>query len=287
MESSSNIRVNIHGSDVSKVVESQVREDHYSLSMPLTFGRVRCLCNGKRYFEGALQPGMLRLGKPGERYLDYLEASTSPVRFLEIVVPGVELRRAFRKAGFIWPAQPGLFQPLLKPNHTISALSLAFNTTPAHDCLQRQNYIDGLTQALLACLVASQHFTSAFVRRLSTRTLSDLDFKHACEYADSMMGAKLSLSQWAAAIQMEVGEFANAFRERTRQSPYGWLIARRIECAKLLLSDQKLSIVDIALKTGFSSQSHFTETFRRRVGCSPARWKRAKGRNQDGDDAGT
>jgi AraC family transcriptional regulator len=277
MESSSNIRVNIHGSDVSKVVESQVREDNYSLSTPLTFGRVRCLCNGKRYFEGALEPGMLRLGKPGEHYLDYLEAAPSPVRFLEIVVPGVELRRAFRKAGFVWPTQPGLFQPLLKPNRTISALSIAFSKAPTHDCLQRRNYIDGLTQALLACLVASQHFTSTFVKRLSTRTLSDLDFKRSCEYADSMLGAKLSLSEWAAAIQMEVGEFANAFRERTRQSPYCWLIGRRIEYAKLLLLDQELSIVDIALKTGFSSQSHFTETFRRRVGCSPARWKQAKG----------
>jgi AraC family transcriptional regulator len=51
---------------------------------------------------------------------------------------------------------------------------------------------------------------------------------------------------------------------------------RRIERAKeLLRSTPAPSLCDISIALGFSSQSHFTEAFRRRVGTSPAHWRQA------------
>ena len=46
-----------------------------------------------------------------------------------------------------------------------------------------------------------------------------------------------------------------------------------IERAKEMLLRTDLATVEVALKVGFCSQSHFTEAFRRRVGQSPARWR--------------
>jgi AraC-like DNA-binding protein len=42
-----------------------------------------------------------------------------------------------------------------------------------------------------------------------------------------------------------------------------------LERAKKLLSDTDLRIADIALRTGFASQSHFTSTFRKLVWTTP------------------
>ncbi|MBP5144333.1 helix-turn-helix domain-containing protein, partial [Pseudomonas chlororaphis] len=38
-----------------------------------------------------------------------------------------------------------------------------------------------------------------------------------------------------------------------------------------LLLNSELSIVDIAMASGFSSQSYFTQSYRRRFGCTPSR----------------
>jgi transcriptional regulator GlxA family with amidase domain len=61
-------------------------------------------------------------------------------------------------------------------------------------------------------------------------------------------------------------------------SPYRWLLERRIDCAKALLLTSGLSIVDIAIRSGFADQTTLTRTFGRIVGESPARWRRAMSR---------
>jgi hypothetical protein len=43
--------------------------------------------------------------------------------------------------------------------------------------------------------------------------------------------------------------------------------------AKRLLSCTKLGITEIGGQLGFSDQSHFTLTFRKFVGTTPARWR--------------
>ena len=58
-------------------------------------------------------------------------------------------------------------------------------------------------------------------------------------------------------------------------SPYRWLVERRIDQGKALLAASDLPIADIAVRTGFSDQAAFTRAFRRLVGDSPGRWRRA------------
>ncbi|WP_250564893.1 helix-turn-helix transcriptional regulator [Adonisia turfae] len=55
-------------------------------------------------------------------------------------------------------------------------------------------------------------------------------------------------------------------------SPYQYVLRCRVERAKRLLLQRKLSIADVALTVGFSSQSHLTQHFRRHVGTTPKRF---------------
>jgi AraC family transcriptional regulator len=70
-------------------------------------------------------------------------------------------------------------------------------------------------------------------------------------------------------VQMSYSHFSRAFKQSMGVSPNVYMTEQRIERAKKLLSETDLRIADIALRTGFGSQSHFTSTFRKLVWTTP------------------
>jgi AraC-like DNA-binding protein len=50
-------------------------------------------------------------------------------------------------------------------------------------------------------------------------------------------------------------------------------VGRRIERAQHLLSTTNLSLAEITLESGFASQSHFTDVFRKLLGTTPKRYR--------------
>jgi LacI family transcriptional regulator len=66
------------------------------------------------------------------------------------------------------------------------------------------------------------------------------------------------------------------FREHFGVSPYEHVLRLRIAQADLLLTTTRLTIAEIAEKTGFSTVEHFTTTFTRRRGISPARLRKGR-----------
>ncbi|MBD3883295.1 helix-turn-helix transcriptional regulator [Phormidium tenue FACHB-886] len=63
--------------------------------------------------------------------------------------------------------------------------------------------------------------------------------------------------------------FANLFKQAMGISPHRYVIQQRVERAKSLPSKTDLAIADIALRVGFSSQSHLTQQFKRFTGMTP------------------
>ncbi len=55
-----------------------------------------------------------------------------------------------------------------------------------------------------------------------------------------------------------------------RQSPHRYVLTRRLERAKELLRNTEMPVVDVALSSGFSSQSHLSYWFQRNIDVSPA-----------------
>jgi AraC-like DNA-binding protein len=257
--------------NVPRVIERVSHDDFYTLYTPLSRASLRVCRDNHVLFEGEVRPGMLRLAVPGECLQ---VAVQSQLRHIELVIPGANVRHALRRAGYQWRSKSKLFAPLARPRRTVARLASALLLARQVKENQRPSYIQGLTDSLLACLVAEQPF-QASAARAKGGPLSDAEFQRSVAFADSMLNKKLALDQWAAAVNMEKTEFARRFRERTKQAPYAWFLGRRIERAKELLAERKLSIIEVALKAGFGSQSHFTEAFRRHVGSSPARWRQA------------
>ncbi|OKO76031.1 AraC family transcriptional regulator [Bradyrhizobium sp. AS23.2] len=98
--------------------------------------------------------------------------------------------------------------------------------------------------------------------------------KRAEETLAANLEGDVSLADLAHDCGLSASHFSRAFRQSTGLSPHQWLQRRRIQQAKRLLSDRKLSLSEIALSCGFADQSHFTRVFTDLAGISPGAWRR-------------
>src|SRR6185295_12262152 len=85
---------------------------------------------------------------------------------------------------------------------------------------------------------------------------------------------KGTLREVAKGIGMSYFHFSRAFKQSMGMTPTNYIVERRIETAKGLMQTTDLTISEIALRSGFSSQSHFTTSFRRFAGVTPRSFRK-------------
>ncbi len=85
---------------------------------------------------------------------------------------------------------------------------------------------------------------------------------------------EVSLAVIAEEVGMSYYHFSRSFKQSIGLSPINYITRQRIERAKRLLAETELPISEIALRAGFSSQSHFTTSFRRLAGVTPSIFRR-------------
>lgn len=93
-------------------------------------------------------------------------------------------------------------------------------------------------------------------------------------YLDSNFADAITLDYLASLAHMSKYYLVHAFTRYTGLSPINYLIARRIEVCKNLLTTTNHSIAQIASLAGFSSQSYFAQVFKREVGKTPAQYRK-------------
>lgn len=129
-------------------------------------------------------------------------------------------------------------------------------------------HVEFLTRGLTVHLLR-QSSSLELSPRVPAGTLSAAKLRAAIDYVHDNLSWNLSLEDIAGATGDSPCHFARMFRRTTGKSPHQYVIGRRIECAKRLLEAGALSISAIAVDTGFASQSHLTEVFRRVTGVTP------------------
>lgn len=97
---------------------------------------------------------------------------------------------------------------------------------------------------------------------------------HVKRLIDERYQEPLTLDQLAEAAHVSKYYLSHAFTEDYGISPINYLIARRIEESRSLLKTTDYSISQVAGFTGFSSQSYFSQSFRRLTGMTPGEYRR-------------
>jgi len=99
--------------------------------------------------------------------------------------------------------------------------------------------------------------------------LTHTRLQQVLDYIQTHLDRDLSLAELAEVINISPTYFASLFKQAIEISPHQYVIQRRVERAKVMLSKTDLAIADIALQVGFSSQSHLNQQFKRLTGMTP------------------
>ena len=102
-------------------------------------------------------------------------------------------------------------------------------------------------------------------------TLEDLvRLRRARDMIDRDYASPLDVPALARSAHMSDGHFSRSFRNAFGETPYSYLMTRRIERAKALLRDTDLAVTEIAFQTGWNSLGTFGRIFRDITGESPS-----------------
>ena len=135
-------------------------------------------------------------------------------------------------------------------------------------------YIESLTTTLSLHLL--RYYSTKSLQYIETEGLSKSQLCRIIEYIEENIDRNLTLAQLAAIANMSSSYFSYSFKLSTGYAPHQYIIQRRIERAKQLLIQKKLTIADIANSLGFSHQSHFNRHFKRLVGVTPKKFQQQK-----------
>ena len=89
------------------------------------------------------------------------------------------------------------------------------------------------------------------------------------EYAEP-----LDVEALARGVRMSAGHLSRQFRRAFGESPYSYLMTRRIERAMALLRRGDLSVTDVCFEVGCSSLGTFSTRFTELVGVPPSVYRR-------------
>jgi AraC family transcriptional regulator len=135
-------------------------------------------------------------------------------------------------------------------------------------------YAESLVNTL-AVHVLRHYSTDSLVADLQFGGLPAHKMRRVTEFIDGHLENDLSLAEIAQAADLSPYHFARSFKQTTGLTPIQFLMQRRIEYAKLMLTESELPIVEIGLSAGFKNQSHFTTLFRKLTSMTPKTYRNA------------
>ncbi|HEY7282357.1 MAG TPA: AraC family transcriptional regulator [Actinomycetota bacterium] len=118
-------------------------------------------------------------------------------------------------------------------------------------------------------------------RRAATRAAHAEVVESAKAVLGTRLGERLTLEGVAGLLFVSPFELSRMFRRRTGFSVHGFLVQLRLRAALERVLDSRARLTDIAVDLGFSSPSHFSDSFRRVFGVAPSSARRlARSRTQ-------
>jgi AraC family transcriptional regulator len=155
----------------------------------------------------------------------------------------------------------------------LEQLALAIITALEDGRTEDTLYVDTMAR-LMAMHLARKHSTRVGPElRVASDGLTPPRLRRLLAYIEEHLSDDLTLKRMAAEAELSPFYLARVFKSEVGKSPHQYVLDRRIARARTMLRDTTIPIADLALATGFSSQSHLSTWFRRLVGVSPAHYR--------------
>lgn len=223
---------------------------------------------GKRRFEGKMLSGDTAIIPAGSSWVCRAEGSETPTMLLLYLRPPF-VRSAAGELDFVHEA--GLTPQIgFRDKHICHvAMSLLHELNESN--VVGRLYADSLATGLAIQLV--RHYSSLKDAHIGHGGMAPHKLRKAIALIDHHLSdeeeGRVALRGVARAVRMSYFHFSRAFKQSMGMTATNYIAERRIERAKKMLEETELPISEIALRSGFSSQSHFTTAFRRLAGATP------------------
>ena len=144
--------------------------------------------------------------------------------------------------------------------HLAWALRAELEADEASDAL----YAESLCTAVVVRLIEGAPELDQRRRSLAPKAAA-----RVIDFIESNLDRRLTLAELAALVDLSVPHFKVLFRETLGMPVHQYVIQRRVERAKALLLQGRLSVTQIALEAGFAHQSHMAHWVQRLLGAAP------------------
>jgi AraC family transcriptional regulator len=117
--------------------------------------------------------------------------------------------------------------------------------------------------------------TTPSVDKLRPGGLAIWQARRTLAYIEANLASKMEIDDLARVVALSRSHFSRAFKHCVGMSPMEYVVARRVERAKVMIRGTSESLAEVALACGFADQAHLNRRFRDIVGISPGRWRRS------------
>jgi AraC family transcriptional regulator len=221
--------------------------------------RARCACDGRR--QSRLQShgdaDVVPAGIDGE-WTDDADCTILRIWFDDGFVRSIAQQMEGRSGAREIHPHLQLRDPRI--NALAGALLSEIQSGPASDPLFAESVCAAMVVRLLGC---------ANAQRGHGATLSAHKAVRVADYIESHLDQRLRLGELAALVDLSVPHFKVLFRETLGMPVHQYVVRRRVERARTLLMEGKLSLSQVALEAGFAHQSHMAHWMTRLLGATP------------------
>ncbi len=93
-------------------------------------------------------------------------------------------------------------------------------------------------------------------------------------YIDKNISGHISVDDLADLLHCSKFYFLREFKKLVGLTPYQYLIDKRLERAKILLTSAQSNIASVGFELGFNDQAHFTRAFKKQFGLTPGQFQK-------------
>lgn len=132
----------------------------------------------------------------------------------------------------------------------------------------RSLYLEGKVLELVAL------FCDEVIGKKSAQHISKTEHQcllHAQEYIDQHFLHSLTIAQIAKQCFLSETKLKQGFKSCFHCTVYEYIVEKRMELAYRLLQSGKYQVKDVVWMTGYSNESHFIATFKKRYGITPGK----------------
>lgn len=235
--------------------------DHHRIGVHVGAAvKANCVCNGRRRprIQAHGDADVVPAGLDGE-WADEADCTLLRIWLGEAFVQDVVGRLDLK------PSQAQLRPQFQLRDKRLEHLAWALRAELDADDASNALYAESLCTAIVVRLIEAVPVAGA-----KRRTLAPAMAVRVADYIEAHLDQRLTLADLAAVTHLSVPHFKVLFRETFGAPVHQYVVHRRVDRAKGLLLEGRLTVGQIALEVGFAHQSHLASWMNRLLGVSPS-----------------